>query len=122
MKLTYKGKTTFNINRTIIHFALATPLNKGINKLKSFPDEKKDNLINSHDQFCLLIIEEIFLIIIQVLSFINQTLCIIKQVHNQFMGGLDIIMTNDFYQTPQIIDSWIFKPKLEGFNILGTNC
>jgi len=58
---------------------------------------------------------------------------VIKQVHNQFMGGLDIIMTSDFYeypkarkktyyQAPLVKDSWIFKPKLDGFNILGTNC
>jgi hypothetical protein len=32
------------------------------------------------------------------LSFIDCRLQIIKQVHNQFMGGLDIIMIGDFYQ------------------------
>ncbi len=37
------------------------------------------------------------------------------------MGGLDIIMTCDFYQTPPIIwDSWIFKFKIDGFNVLTT--
>jgi hypothetical protein len=38
------------------------------------------------------------------------------------MGGLDVIMTCDFYQAPLVRDSWIFKPKLHGFNILGINC
>jgi hypothetical protein len=38
------------------------------------------------------------------------------------MGDLDVIMTSGFYQTPSIKDSWIFKPKLYGFNILGLNC
>jgi hypothetical protein len=32
------------------------------------------------------------------LSFIDCGLQIIKQVHNQFMGGLDIIMIGHFYQ------------------------
>jgi hypothetical protein len=44
MKLPYTRKATFNINRTI-HVALAIPLNKGINKLKSFFDENRDGLI-----------------------------------------------------------------------------
>jgi len=34
-----------------------------------------------------------------------------KQVHNQFMGGLDVIMTCDFYQTPLVQVSWIFSSK-----------
>jgi hypothetical protein len=34
MKLTYKEKTTFNINKTSIHCTLAIPFNRGINKLK----------------------------------------------------------------------------------------
>jgi hypothetical protein len=56
------------------------------------------------------------------LNFIDQRLSIIKQVHNQFIRSLDIIMTSDLYQTLPIKYSWIFKPKLDGFNILGTNC
>jgi hypothetical protein len=56
------GKTSFNINRTIIHSPLAIPLNRGIHELKLFHDEKKDSLIKNHDQLCLLIINEIFLV------------------------------------------------------------
>jgi len=56
------------------------------------------------------------------LTFIDQRLLVIKQVHNQFMGSLDIILTIDFYQTFPIKYSWIFKPKLDGFNFLSTNC
>jgi len=56
------------------------------------------------------------------LALIDKKLHVIKQVHNQFMGGLDIIMTCDFYEGPSIKDSWIFKRKLDGFNIIGLNC
>jgi hypothetical protein len=35
----------FNINGTIIHFALAILLNKNFNKQKSLIDPKNDNLI-----------------------------------------------------------------------------
>jgi hypothetical protein len=34
------------------------------------------------------------------LSFIDHILRINKQVHNEYMGGLDVIMTNDFFQAP----------------------
>jgi hypothetical protein len=57
MKLPYTRKTTFNINGTTIHVALAIPLNRGINKLKSLFDENRDGLIKNHDQLCLLIID-----------------------------------------------------------------
>jgi len=39
------------------------------------------------------------------LTLIDKKLHVIKQVHNQFMGGLDLIMTCDFYQTPLVRDS-----------------
>jgi len=45
------------------------------------------------------------------LTFIDSRLHVIKQVHNQFMGGLDTIMTADLYQAPLVWDSWIFKSK-----------
>ncbi len=57
MKLPYTRKATFNINRTIIHVALAVPLNRGINKLKSFFDENRDGLIKIYNQLSLLIID-----------------------------------------------------------------
>jgi hypothetical protein len=57
----------------------------------------------------------------RMLSFIDHRLRITKQVHNQFMGGLDVIMINDFYQTPPIQNSWIFSSKNIGFTILAKN-
>jgi uncharacterized radical SAM superfamily protein len=40
MKLTYIGKTTFNINGMTIHSAFVIPLNNFFNKLKALSDEK----------------------------------------------------------------------------------
>jgi hypothetical protein len=37
------------------------------------------------------------------------------------MGGLNVIMTNDFYQVSPNQDSWIFKSRTNWLNILGTN-
>jgi len=37
------------------------------------------------------------------------------------MGGLDVIMISDFYQTPPIQNSWIFKPITNTFNTIALN-
>ncbi len=121
MKLTYNGKYAFNINGTTIHSTLVIPLNKNFNELKALSDEKHDSLTKHYDQLHLLIIDEISLVSNRMLSFIDRRLWIIKQVHNQFMGGLDVIMIGDFYQTLLFWDSWIFLSKNIGFNILATN-
>ncbi len=69
----------------------------------------------------LVVVDEISLISSRMLTFINCKWHVIKRVHTKFMGGLDIIMTCDFYQAPPIIrNSWIFKSKIDGFNDLTT--
>jgi hypothetical protein len=56
------------------------------------------------------------------LTFIDhKLLCVVKQVLNQFMGGLDITMIGDLYQASPVQDSWICKSKNNSLNILGTN-
>jgi hypothetical protein len=100
MKLTYIRKTTFNTNGTTIHSAFAIPLNKNLTKLNALSDERRDTFIKTYDQLCLLVIDEVSLVGNRMLSFINHILCIIKQVHNEFVGGLNVIMTGDFYQAP----------------------
>jgi hypothetical protein len=55
------------------------------------------------------------------LTFLDCRLCVIKQVHKEFMGGFDVKMTCDFYQIPSVQNSYIFKSKFNGFNILGTH-
>jgi hypothetical protein len=52
------------------------------------------------------------------LFFIDHRLCILKQVHNEFMGGLNVIMTGYFYQALLIQNSWIFKPITNNFNTI----
>ncbi len=75
-----------------------------------------------YDQLQLVVMDEIFLVCNKMLTFIDhKLLCVIKQVHNQFMGGLDITMIGDLYQVSSIQDSWIFKSKTSSLNILGTN-
>jgi hypothetical protein len=44
-----------------------------------------------------------------------------KPSHNKFMGDLDVIITCNFYQVPQVQDSCVFKSKTKTPNILQTN-
>jgi hypothetical protein len=90
----------------MIHFTLEFPLNKNLTYFNALSDERWNIFIKTYDQLCLFVIDEISLIGNRKLSFIDHRLCIIKQ----FMGGLNVIMTGDFYQTLLVRDSWIFKP------------
>jgi hypothetical protein len=42
----------------------------------------------------------------------------IKHIQNNFFGGVDVIMINDFYQAPHVKDSWIFQNIKENINAL----
>jgi hypothetical protein len=72
----------------------------------------------TYDQFFLFFINEIFIINNRMLTFIDCKLRILKQVHNEFMGSLDVIMIGEFYQTPSVWDSWIFKQINNIFNTI----
>jgi hypothetical protein len=97
MKLAYTRKTTFNINDTIIHFVLAIPLNKNLIALNALNEERQDTFIKIYDQLCLFVINEVFLVGNKTLSFVNHKLHFIKQIHNEFMGSLNLIIFGDFY-------------------------
>ncbi len=81
----------------MIHFAFVIPLNKNLTELNALSDEKGKTFIKTYDQFCVLVIDEISLVGNKMLPFIYRKLHIIKQVHNEFMGGLNLIMIGDFY-------------------------
>lgn len=78
-----------------MHFSFFVPLNKNYNEFKALSD---DNLIKTYDQLQMLIINEVSLITNRMLTFIDYRLHDIKQAHNEFMGGLDVNLINDFYK------------------------
>ncbi len=45
----------------------------------------------------------------------------IKHIQNNFFGGVDVIMINDFYQTPLVKDNWIFQNTKDNVNALSPN-
>lgn len=102
MKLTYTRKIAFNVNGTTIHFTLAIPFKNNLNKLEALNHEKHDSLIRTYYQLQLLVINEISVMSNKTLTFIVHKLCTIKQTHNQFMGGLDLIRKCNFYHASPI--------------------
>jgi hypothetical protein len=68
----------------------------------------------------MLVIIELFLIGNKMLIFVDYKLDNINETPKEFMGGLDVIMTNGFCQVSPIQDSWTFKSRINGLNILGT--
>ncbi len=55
-----------------------------------------------YDQLCLEVINEMFLMGNIRLTFGDYRLFMIKQIHNEFISGLDIIMIIYIYQVPLV--------------------
>jgi hypothetical protein len=51
------------------------------------------------------VINEISLVVASMLNVIDNRLRFVKHIQNKFFGGVDVIMTSDFYQTPHVKDS-----------------
>jgi len=67
------------------------------------------------------VIDEITLVGAQMFNVINNRLRSIKHIQNNFFGGVDVIMTCDFYQTPLVKDNWIFQNIKNNVNALTLN-
>jgi hypothetical protein len=52
------------------------------------------------------------------LNVIHNMVRSIKHIHNKFFSGVDVIMTNDFFQKPLVKDSWIFQNIKDNVNAL----
>jgi ATP-dependent DNA helicase PIF1 len=68
-----------------------------------------------------IILDEVLLVGARMLNAINQRLRSIEHVQNKFFGGLDVIVTSDFYQAPPIREKWVFKRINEGLNAIAPN-
>jgi hypothetical protein len=55
------------------------------------------------------VIDEISFVGAKMFNVIDNRLRSIKHIQNYFFNGVDVIMINDFYQTPLVKDSQIFR-------------
>ncbi len=116
--MAYTSKATFNIDGTTIHSSLSIPRN--CKHLLSWTFEHLDILSKTYSDFNLLVLNEIFLIIIEY-SFIDYKLRAIKQTNHHFFGNLDVIIIGDLHQVPLVCDSWVFKSKQNSLDSLTQN-
>jgi hypothetical protein len=84
-------------------------------------DERRNNFTKKYGQLRLLVIDEIFLIRSRMFAMVDWRMRTIMQIHNDFMGGLDVIVTGDLYQAPPVLDCWIYNSQSAGLNELAPN-
>jgi hypothetical protein len=96
-------QTTFNIDGTTIHSRLSLPLD--CKHLQSLLVERLNSLSKTYDELQLLVLDEVYLIVSGIFSFIDVHLRSIKHTHNHLFGNMDIIITSDLYQSPPIRDN-----------------
>ena len=106
--MAFIGKAAFNIGGTTIHSALHIPVNQSLSNLNKLSIETLSKLTEQYEQLQFIVIDEISLVGARMLNAIDQRLRSIKHVQNNFFGGLDVIVTSDFYQAPLVRDKWIF--------------
>ena len=119
--MAFIGKAAFNIGGTTIHSTLHIPVNQSLSNLNKLSTETLSKLTEQYEQLQFIVIDEISLVGARMLNAIDQRLRSIKHVQNKFFGGLDVIVTGDFYQTPPVRDKWIFQKIDEGLSALAPN-
>jgi hypothetical protein len=66
-------------------------------------------------------IDEISFVGAKMFNVIDKRLRFIKHIQNKFFGGVNVIMTSDFYEAPLMKDSWIFQNIKDNVNALTPN-
>jgi hypothetical protein len=107
------------VNRQFI-LLIGIPLNRKLLELRGLSDERHENFARKYGQLWVLVIDGISLVRSRMFAMVDRRMKIIMQAHNNFMGGLDVIVIGDLYQAPPICDRSIFKPSSDGFNELTT--
>jgi hypothetical protein len=114
-------KITFNIDGLIIHSTLNIPAQQSLSSLPKLSLDSLNRLTCRYEQLQLVVIDEISLVGARIFNVINNRLRSIKHSQNNFFGGIDVIMTSDFFQAPPMKDSWIFQNIKDNVTALAPN-
>ncbi len=115
------SKVAFNIDGLTIHSTLNTHVQQSLSSLPNLSLDSLNRFTCWYEQLQLVAIDEISLIGAKMFNVINNRLRSIKHIQNIFLGGVDVIMTCDFYQAPPMKDSWIFQNIKDNVNALTPN-
>lgn len=119
--MAYTGKAAFNINGTTIHSALHIPINQSLENLNNLSSEMLNKLTDQYEELRFIVLDEVSLVGARMLHAIDQRLRSIMHVQNKVFGGLDVIVTGDFYQAPPVRDKWVFQQLDFGLNAIAPN-
>jgi hypothetical protein len=112
---------TCNINVLTIHSTLNKPVQQSLSSLLTLSSDSLNRLTYGYEQLQLVMINEISLVGVRMFNVINNKLRSIKHIQNNIFGGVNVIMTCDFYQTPLMKDSWIFQNIKDNVNVVTPN-
>ncbi len=115
------SKVAFNIDGLTIHLTLNTHVQQSLSSLPNLSLDSLNRFTCWYEQLQLVAIDEMSLIGAKMFNVINNRLRSIKHIQNIFLGGVDVIMTCDFYQAPPMKDSWIFQNIKDNVNALTPN-
>jgi hypothetical protein len=115
------GKVAFNIDSLIIHLALNILVQQSLSSLLKLSSNSLNKLTCQYEQLQLVVIDEISFVGARMFYVIDNRLRSIKHIQNNFFGGVDVIITSEFYQTPLMKDSWIFQNIKNNVNALAPN-
>jgi hypothetical protein len=99
------SKITFNIDGLIIHLTLNVLVQQSLFNLPNLSSNSLNRITCQYEHLQLVVIEEISLVGARMFIVIDNRLGSMKQIQNKFFGGVDVIMTCDFYQASHVKDS-----------------
>jgi len=99
------GKIVFNIDGLRIHSTLNICVEQSLFTLPNLSLYSLNKFTCRYEQLQLVVIDEISLVGAEMFDVVNSRLRFIKHIQNNFFGGVDAIMTGDFYLAPHVKDS-----------------
>lgn len=113
------GKAAHNIKGKTIHSTFAIPVGRGF-KFKPLDMQQLDTMRCKYHDVRVVFIDEISMVGNGMFNFINLRLQEIRGCTKPF-GGVSVVAVGDLFQLKPVMDSWIFSPKPNGLEVLGTN-
>ncbi len=115
------SKVAFNIDGLIIHSTLNIDVQQSLSSLPNLSSDSLNRFTCWYEQLQLVMIDEISFVGAKMFNVIDKRLRFIKHIQNKFFGGVNVIMTSDFYEAPLMKDSWIFQNIKDNVNALTPN-
>ena len=103
----YTGLAAYNIDGATLHSSFCIEPNKKLS-YKPLSDDKRNTLRTKFMHLSVLIIDEVSMVGVGMLNFLNLRLQEIKGNKKHF-GGVHIILVGDLFQLRPVGDSWIFS-------------